>query len=310
MRCTPWEAAVPLTIENDVLEVVVTPGFGARVVSLIDRRTGRDWMARGGVSTSVGEDAAYGVGEAGGWDECFPTVSRWDATHTPWARQLRDHGDLWGRAWRVEDHTPATLKTTFEGALFRFTRTLALEGATLEAAYAVENTGSAPLPFMWALHALLATRPGETLRLPGMTEVDAAYLAANGRRLPPGRLAWPMGRADLPFAIGEVQSSEARFAAKLYGTRAGAASVGGPDGWLDLTWEGVSDLGIWLTYGGWPSPGSGIHHVALEPTTAAVDHLGQAIERGKAAVLPPGETKEWRVAMTLHPGSRAKPGSS
>jgi hypothetical protein len=75
--------------------------------------------------------------------------------------------------------------------------------------------------------------------------------------------------------------------------------VGGENGWLDLEWSGIDHLGIWLTYGAWPAPGSSIHHVALEPTTAPVDHLGQAIGRGTALVLQPGASTSWRVTMTL-----------
>lgn len=293
---------MPTTIENETLRVVVLAEYGARVASLIDKRSGRDWMAQGGVSANVGEEAVYSVGEAVGWDECFPTVSRWDAGATPWARRLRDHGDLWGRPWQIDALDAEKLSTSFAGTGFRFARTLRLEGPALIAEYAVANTGTAPLPFMWALHALLATRAGETMRLPGVDAVDAVYLGVAGQHLPRGQVDWAAGRADLPFPIAEVQPTSARFAAKLYASRLNAASVGGEGGWLDFTWTGVPDIGIWLTYGGWPQPGSDVHHVALEPTTAAVDHLGQAIERGNAVTLEPGQTHEWQVRLTLRPG--------
>lgn len=292
---TPSEA---VTIENKSVRVVVLPGFGARVVSLVDKTTGRDWMAPGGISQNTGEDAVYSVDEAVGWDECFPTVSRWDASATVWGRNLRDHGDLWGRPWRIESATPTSLHTIFAGANFRFGRRLSLDGRRLMASYDVENTGDAPLPFLWALHALLITQPGEEIDLPGADKLAVTFLSLDGQRIDIAELPWPGSGTALPFPISQVQPIESRFMGKLFAPHQKQASVGGANGWLDLAWDGVEHLGIWLAYGAWPSPGS-IHHVALEPTTDPLDHLGQVPDRGQTLPISPGETRTWQVEMTL-----------
>jgi len=286
------------TIENEFVRVVVLPAFGARVVSLIDKASGRDWMAQGGISENTGEDAVYSSGEAVGWDECFPTVSRWNASATVWGRTLRDHGDVWGRPWKVEAATTTLLHTIFTGTNFRFARQLSLDGRTLTVSYSVENTGDAPLPFLWALHGLLTTQPGEEISLPGCDKLGVTFLSLDGQRIDAAELLWPGGGTVLPFPISQVQPIESRFMAKLFAPHQKQASVGGMDGWLDLAWDGIDHLGIWLAYGAWPSPGP-IHHVALEPTTDALDHLGQVIDRGSTKPIEPGETRRWRVTMTL-----------
>jgi len=291
-----------ITIENADLSVGVAAHFGARVVSLVDRRSGRQWLTQGGESLNTGEEARYLSPEAVGWDECFPTVSRWDAGSTPWRRNLRDHGDLWGRPATIEAAMPTSLVVSFAGPEYRFSRTLALEGATLVATYAAENRGNAPLPYLWALHALLAADAGDRMLLPGTDTVRAVYLSGVDRAALPAQLPWQASSRLLPFPLADVQSRTSHFAAKLYTDGPGErrALIGRDGSWLELSWDTtIGNLGIWLTYGGWPAPG-GHQEVAIEPTNAPADHLGQAIAQG-APPLAPGETRRWWVKLAVHP---------
>eukprot|EP01035_Chromulina_nebulosa_P062854 gene62854-85963_t len=88
IECCPMSITI---LENQHLRVGVTTQFGARVVSLFDKASGREWMTQGTESTNTGEAAVYGGPEAVGWDECFPTVGASDASSTGWQRRLRDH---------------------------------------------------------------------------------------------------------------------------------------------------------------------------------------------------------------------------
>lgn len=287
------------TIENQYLRVGVAPYYGARVVSLIDKASGRDWIAPGGESRNISEKAIYLGDEAVGWDECFPTVAPWDGTATSYARQLRDHGDLWGREWIVEASAPDRLRTSYPGREFRFTRELSLDGRSLLAAYSVNNLSPEPLPYLWALHGLLKVQPGERIELPGVEQVSATYLSVDGAMVSQPTLPWTEPGA-LPFALDTVQAASANFAGKFYasGVAGGTARVGRPGQWLEFAWDqSIDHLGIWITYGAWPGPG-GHHEIALEPTNAPADHLGQAIAAG-ATPLSPGERRDWRVTLTL-----------
>jgi galactose mutarotase-like enzyme len=293
-----------LVIESRDASVEIDPDYGARVLSLVDRRSGRDWLAKGPQSAQTGEDAVYLADEAVGWDECFPTVSPWDASATSLGRPLRDHGDLWGRPWAVEAYAADSVTTSRASGAFRFTRRLTLHEATLTADYAVANAGADTLPFMWALHGLLAVTAADRIEMAGVARVAATYISDGGTTISAPDLPWPGPGRELGVALDTVRGVEARFAAKLYASDipAARASVGGSNGWLDLAWDGVAlrHLGLWLNYGGWPAPGE-VHHLALEPTTAPVDHLGQALAGGSAMILAPGTTSRWRVTMTLRP---------
>lgn len=287
-------------LENDRLLVTVAPDYGARVTSLFDKQSGREWIAQGRQSATTGEDAAYLGDEAAGWDECFPTVSPWDATGTNWGRKLRDHGDLWGRPWQVNERSSTVLSLSYSDPQFRFTRELRLDGAALIALYRVENLSDKPLPYLWALHGLLAVTERDSIELPDVETVSATYLSLGGKTLTASEMAWAKPNGVLPFTLDKVQPASSAFAGKFYasGVAGQSARVGHPGQWLEIAWDkSIDHLGIWLTYGGWPGPG-GHHEIALEPTNAAGDHVGDAIDAG-AAPLAPGERRDWRVTLTL-----------
>lgn len=284
-------------IENEFLSVAVATEYGARVVSLLDKSSGREWMTEGGESPHTGEDADYQDEEAVAWDECFPTVGACDATHTAWRRRLRDHGDLWGRPWRVGMAAGDRLDMSYRGQEFRFNRNLTLDGRMLVVDYSVVNQLREPLPYLWALHALLAVRDGDRIEIPNLPSVRPSFLSLRGQRLEAESLRFTGDNDLLPFGLDEVQPRDAGFAAKLIAENlpGGTARIGQPGQWLQLGWSGgIANLGIWMTYGAW----HGHHEVAIEPTSAPADDLLQ----GMAADAPPlsaGELRRWQVRFTV-----------
>lgn len=286
------------TIENERLRIVIIPDYGARVVSLVDKRSGREWMVQGPPSANAEEEAVYGAAEAVGWDECFPTVAPWRADGTVWGRRLRDHGDLWGRPWAVLTRSATTLTTVYSDDIFRFTRGLTLEGDLLSAAYEVENRTDREMPYLWALHGLLAVTAADRIEIAGVDQVSATYLANEERVVPAQEMSWPDTGGALPFMLDRVQLSDRRFAGKFYSrVPVRRASVGHDAAFLTVSWDAGLDLGIWLNYGGWPNAG-GLHHLALEPTSAMADGLGEAVASGAAVVVPPNGRRQWNVSLT------------
>ena len=287
-----------LILQNEQLMVAVAPDFGARVTRLIDRASGRDWMAPGGQSSQTGEDAVYGLAEAAGWDECFPSVGRCDASGTVWGRVLRDHGDLWGRPFAITEHRADLLTLEYESGQFRFVRTLRLDGATLFVDYQIDNLTAEPMPYLWALHGLLAVRPGERITLPEVTRLTAPYVSLQGAIIDLPLINWPHTRAALGFDIDTVQPQTAGFAAKMYATvpSKARARVGG----LEIVWSGdqIGHLGLWFTYGGWPGVG-GVHHMAIEPTNASAGDLAEGL--GQVTPIAPFGQHRFAVQFNISP---------
>jgi galactose mutarotase-like enzyme len=294
---------MPVSLSNGHIGLQVAPEYGGRITQFLDLQSGRDWMVPGNPSAETGEEAVYGVKQAVGWDECFPTVSRWDARGTVWNRNLRDHGDIWGRPMVVTESAPDRLSLIRETAEYRFERHLGLDGPVLQADYQIENRTLHPMPYLWALHALLAVRPGDHLLLSQISLLPASFVAINGQQIVTDAVDWPHGDPRFGFPFNIVPQSNG-FMAKLYADvpQQARAFVGGPDRWLGILWDGaqIGHLGLWLTYGGWPSPGPGsVHHLAIEPTTDPADHLGQVVGSGGTPPLPPGGRKTWSVRFIV-----------
>ena len=107
--------------------------------------------------------------------------------------------------------------------------------------------------------------------------------------------------------------SPARVVSTAVGTVAGGP-IGDRIGRKRVIWGSIAGVipftlalpyaGLWLNYGGWPTPGD-MHHLAVEATTAPVDHLGQALVRpGPIPLVRPvrrGALPDHWVAQGLDP---------
>jgi galactose mutarotase-like enzyme len=310
-------AAVDL--QNELIRAVAVPGLGGRVVSLVDRRSGRDWLVPGEPPATAADwsagDAAFLGRQAYGWDECLPTVAPCPDPLHPSGPALRDHGDGWGRLAPTRLDGTA-LVTELEGAVwpYRLVRRLRPEGAVLHAAYELTNGGGETLPVLWSMHSLLALEPGSRLHAPGIATMWSTFHAGAGLPAAPTDVAWPLATLDdgRTLDLAEVRAAEAGMAAKLYARlphdSEGRAAAATPDGsWIGFRWDAASApvLGLWLDFGGWPA-GDPHHQVAIEPTTSEDDDLASAIAGGRALTLAPGVTRRWWVRVELGPpGDRA-----
>jgi hypothetical protein len=141
----------------------------------------------------------------------------------------------------------------------------------------------------------------DRIKLDKVDAVAATYLSRKGAAISLPHLTWPGPNPAWPEPFDRVQPASAQLAAKLYasGLRGGTVAIGHGRQWLRISWdETIEDLGIWLNFGGWPAPGE-TRHIALEPTSAPVDHLGQALARSAPTAIAPGESRTWMVTMRV-----------
>ncbi|MEO1225617.1 MAG: hypothetical protein AAFX92_15465 [Pseudomonadota bacterium] len=287
-------------IENEIVRVAVVPDYGAKVVELTDKRSGRNWLVAGTPTEAAGDDAVFGGPQAYGWDECFPTVA--PCSGAGWSPATRDHGALWGRSWRHDAEGDAVI-ATFDHDDFVFSRRLTLDEDRVRAAYTLGNSSDRDLTYLWSAHPLLALHPGESIALPGVDRASATYVKACGKVAALSETDWPVASiSGQSIDLSRVHTMESGFAAKLYcdAVLPSEVTVEGADGRLVLTWQrdAIGALGIWLDYGGWPDERP-VHQVAFEPTTAPADDLLSAQTLGRHAVLSPGERHAWWLAFAL-----------
>lgn len=312
IRFESWDA---YELANDTLRVVIVPELGGKIVSLISRRTGRDWLWRNPhlpLQTPATDANDYGAHDFGGWDEIFPSVSPCEVLSSAWGDStITDHGELWRRPWTaIEESTgvdgAVSLSLRCELTVFdvAFSRrlTLAAGAGRLTCDYTAENRASFPAPYIWAAHPLIAIRPGDIWSLPEGTRMRLVLALGSETQPLNSEFQWP----HLPLISGEnidlrvVPNTDAAYALKLFALDAPAMSLHGVDGErLALSLESdASNFALWLNYGGWSGADSPPYfNAGFEPTNVAYDSLADAARDGHAAVLPPGETHQWRLVV-------------
>ena len=284
--------------------LVMVPELGGRIISLKSARTGREWcwhQPRPDWLWASTPGSDFGASPQAGIDECLPTV----AACTVNGRELPDHGEVWFREWRLDPaalaagELRATTALTVSPLVFTRGIRLAPDGGFLFD-YELRNTGTAPEPYLWCLHPLLALAPGDRLELPA----DVAALRLNGGLGAPiamgDRWAWPEPfpgiRLDACEVPGMPGGCVKGFAGPLAEGRAAVVNDATGDR-LEFRWDSAQlpFLGIWLNRGH-----GGFHHVALEPGNGAPDSLAEAVDGWRQhGTLPPLAAVRWSLTLTI-----------
>jgi galactose mutarotase-like enzyme len=252
-------------LANDEVAVEIVPELGARVLSLVDRRTHEEWMWRHTDSRPLARHPlglAFEHSSLAGADECLPTIDPcvWEN------RELPDHGECWASAWTVDADAFAAgrLRTSLDlpRSPFRIERTITLEGPHVHLAYRLTSRSDHPERWLWAFHPLYPLCPGDRLELPGNTPAPACA---------PGGSA----KAFFPATEGRVALIRAN------GNR------------LTTTWSPAELpwLAVWITRGEW----HGHHHLALEPTVAPAN----TPDHSAVPLLAPGTYADWSISLTV-----------
>ncbi len=270
-------------LSNEKIEVAVVPQLGAKIISVKDRRTGREWMWRppqGAILFHNGPGDDFFHSPLIGIDECLPTIEP-----CVWrGRTLPDHGEVWSAAWGVDEEAwqKGALKTSvrLEISPFDFERTIELDDNEICLSYQLSNRNSVSEFFLWAMHPLLKLQDGDKLVLPpstrnllnGETWVDAIDSAI------------PTGGCS-KLVAGPVSEGRVGVRNDVTGER------------FDFEWNASENngLGLWLTRGGW----HGHHHFAIEPTNAGADALTSAVGRKWCGTVAGNGAVTWQIRLRI-----------
>lgn len=290
----------PIVIESSCIRLVIRPELGGRIISLVDRRSGREWLWRNPHLKSrpaMGDESYSEHLDGGGWDEILPSVSPCllcDGTNVP------DHGDIVRLTSLVLSASAShcILSTELHSLPLRFTRELRVDGERLTMDYTLENLSERETPWIWAAHPLFALEPG--MELTGTSGVVFHTAAA-------------LGNDD--FFDGVIPDFHApdfepfsckRFSPALVLERVGLQHPDGSEIVLDWNASEIPHLGLWLNLGAWSGCDSPPYfNLGIEPTTSAHDSLADAISAGEVMRLQPGETRRWRLGVSLRAPDQA-----
>lgn len=308
-----WHGIDALALENDSLRVLTTPGMGAKVVSLFDKRSQVEWLVGPGERPfkPVQYGSVFTEQDMSGWDEMFPTIV---ACGYPipgaWlGARLPDHGEVWTLPWTVSKAPTEKIVLSVEGKAlpYRLTRTLEFFTAdTLAMRYELLNLGEERLAYLFSAHPQFDCAGGAKVILPAhITEVCNSLPAEWGWGGPETRFAWPLAAAPdgSQVEINRVGSPGLHRARKFFippEQRASWAGLERNGGWLRMEWDSAQlpYFGLWMEEGVFNSESV----AAPEPMTGYYDSLETAWQNRAVSQVDPGESKTWTLTVQLGRG--------
>jgi len=286
---------VPLVrLESEALRVDVAPTVGGRVVSLVEKSGGYEflWRNRALPLECMPAGSEYDPNFFGGIDELLPN----DPPDEINGVACPDHGELWTLplAWSGGG-ARLKLSGTLPRFGLRYEREMSLraDAPWLDCTYRISNPTPQPRQFLWKLHAALAVEAGDLIDCPAEQAqvVDLNY----SRYASPTPFAWPQTEGKpanvIPAADGTMDFF---YLSKL---REGRMGWQRPS--EQLVFEYRFDLRVfpyaWMfaSYGGF----LGHYTVVLEPCTTMPMSVNEAAKKQQCSVLQPGETLETRVSI-------------
>ncbi len=270
-------------LSNQDVELAVVPELGARIISLKDLRTGREWLwhppgrrklFRNGAGDSFENSPLVGL------DECLPTIApcSWQG------RDLPDHGEVWAAAWTLdfEAWERGVLRTSISLKVspFDFERTIELQENEIRLGYQLNNRSAQEELYLWAMHPLLRLQNGDQLELPASTRalLDGA--------------TW-VDALDSTTPKGDCEKIFASLVSE------GRAAINNPETGdrLAFEWDAAENntLGLWLNRGGW----HGHHHFALEPANGEPDVLTAAAQRDRCGAVAAHSSVAWQICIQV-----------
>ena len=287
-----------IRLESNALRVDVAPSIGGRIVSLVTKISGYDflWRNRKVSLRPLAPGAEYDPNFYGGIDELLPNdiPEQLNGVNCP------DHGELWTSAlsWR-QDGARLVQEVRLPKCGLTYQRDMSLRSDTpwVDFKYKISNPTLRARDFLWKLHAALAVQPGDTIDCPARKAqvVDPAW--SRHKNVAP--FDWPkLGNSTVNVIPAPDGTMDFFY---LFDLGAGRMSWRRPDQDLEFTY--VFDRTVfpytWMfaSYGGF----DGHYTVILEPCTAMPISVNDAASKKQCSHLAPGQTLEASVAIYAGP---------
>jgi len=303
-----WHGQKARGLENDVIRTIIAPEMGGKLVSIVDKRTQREWLVDPGERPfkKIPYGANFIEQDMSGWDEMFPTIiaCSYPAPGERFGTLLPDHGEVWSLPWKLEQSPSDSIKLSVIGKAlpYKLTRTIDyINSTTLRLHYDLENLGSELMPYIWAAHPQFVYSTEARILLPSrVTQVCNTIPPEWGWGTPETRFDWPatINSEGKRVRIDHAGPSSQKQARKFYvlpDTKIEwAGIIRHPEGdWLRMKWDAgkVPYFGVWVDEGVL----SHTSIIALEPTTGYYDSLEIAWNNDEVTILSPRETKSWSL---------------
>lgn len=305
----------PMTLDNGILRVSLTPGLGGTITSLRHLPSGAEVLARTPWPTRH-ESLAFAPDEAlwltrfsGGWPVMFPNAG--DACEDGSTRH-GFHGEGSVSPWdAIQTDLTLDLTRRFRSVPVTMTRRVTLTGNRLQVAESV--TAEGPCTVVWGQHVTFGS---DLLRGPVTLQTSATQLAACASYAPPASPlipgavgTWPcLPGHQGPVDLGTPPEGSALLACLQDLGPTPWASVTRADGFavrLDWTASPFPLAWLWVETGGTSDPpwNGQARMIAIEPCTTwpATGLVAARAAGGPVLTLAAGDTRHARITLTVSP---------
>ncbi|WP_237529970.1 hypothetical protein [Streptomyces sp. SID3915] len=267
----------PPAVETD-------PAHGGRWTSL--RAGGREWLWHRDEPRRPGVVPGDAFADAGGVEECVPTV-----------RGTPDHGDAWARPWQRACGTESV-----DCADFRLSRRIRADGDRAVVDYRL--TAEPGYRFLWAAHALLDL--SEEARVGIADGTPARFYPDGGARWTPCSWPSPPGRTD---GLDRLGPDDGTAVGAIVDTRRVDVHDGTATLRMALEAEGQPvSVALWRNLGGFPEQRP-YRSVGVEPMLGRVFDLAAARD-GDAACVPHAGEVRWRLTVSARVAPHSATGTA
>jgi hypothetical protein len=263
-----------------MLDIVTDLAHGGRWTSL--RADGREWLWHRHAPERDRAVPGAAFVDAGGLEECVPTV-----------RGRPDHGDAWSRRWSRDGDTDRVRCDSFTLA-----RTIRATPDGAEADYTL--TAEPGFRFLWAAHALLDLSQDASLHLRGGATTRLFPEAAPLLTEPwPAGAPWVAGSWPAPrgLALDRLGPDDGTAVGAVVATDRCCVHDGRDRLALSLHAAGQPvSIALWRNLGGFPEPDP-YRSTGVEPMLGRVFDLADAGPED-AARVPAAAQVRWRLTLT------------
>jgi galactose mutarotase-like enzyme len=308
-----------VVLDNSSLRLTVVPELGGKIVSLVRKKTGHEYLLQPADTEQAYRRRSFGdkfedYGPCG-FDECLPTVAACFYPKEPFhANELPDHGDVWCLPSSLQTVSKKiTLTTSLRSLPLRFTKEVQLRENTVRIDYEATNLSHSTVKFLWSAHPLLTVEAGAEIVLPReVKHVEVSWSKDERLGKSGDRCIWPnaIECSGRMVEVNRIVSPTANTAEKLFTPPLSEGFCGMllPRKNESITFRFdpglVPYVGIWICQGGWPTSGAEKQcTVALEPCSGRPDSLADAIRRNECTVVNGYETARWWMEVEANDGS-------
>lgn len=304
-----------ISLENDFVKFTILPEVGGKMIELINKETGTQFLldpqSEGGKYEKPFYGADFDKFDTSGFDECFPNVSESIYIKENYKHKIvfPDHGELWSRPWDYEINDEK-IRLSIKGvrANYEFIKEIRLESNSVVINYKLKNLSSEPFFHMWAAHPLLKVKEGDRLVFPPEIKKVFVNWTSDEKVAKFGDiLNWPELEPGVDYSIVKKRGFGKAFKVFSDKLSQGYGGIHYPDTDEALIFEFDTNaneyLGMWICYGGWPVDTLRRHlTVGIEPTSGRVDCLREAMKRKEAQIDGPGEERTWKIKLNVIKG--------